>query len=93
MKSHELKVWPTQFRALLAGSKTHEWRRNDRDFAVGDELILEEYDPSETDEPYTGRKLWAIVTWLTEGFGVPPGWCVMSVRIDHETTGPRSGND
>ena len=91
MKSHELKVWPTQFAALLAGTKTHEWRRNDRHFAGGDELILEEYDPAGDDmERYTGRKLWAIVTWLTEGFGVPAGWCCMSVRIEREKTGDKA---
>jgi len=83
MKSHTLKTWPTQFQGVVDRKKLHEWRRNDRDFAAGDELVLVEWDPSVQKE--TGRRVLCIVTWLTVGFGVPEGWCCMSIRPDWRT--------
>jgi Domain of unknown function (DUF3850) len=53
-KTHELKCWPEFFEALLDGSKTAEVRVNDRDFHVGDTLLLREWYPS-PHEVYTGR--------------------------------------
>jgi|TARA_Y100000310_G_scaffold298310_1_gene332146 hypothetical protein len=44
MKTHELKTEPKYFGRLVSGDKTFEIRKNDRDFQVGDELILKEYD-------------------------------------------------
>lgn len=43
---HELKCWPEYFARIGTGQKTFEIRRNDRDFQVGDILILKEYDPA-----------------------------------------------
>ena len=44
MKSHELKTWVGPFEAIWAKQKHHEIRENDRDFKVGDQLILREFD-------------------------------------------------
>jgi hypothetical protein len=43
MTTHELKTWPGPFAAVLSGEKTHEVRKNDRGYAVGDRLLLREY--------------------------------------------------
>ena len=64
---HELKTWPEFFQAMVDGRKQFELRRNDRDFQVGDELLLREWGPinysheenkSQTfgDGAYTGRE-------------------------------------
>lgn len=76
---HELKTWVASYRGVEDGVKTHEWRRDDRDFRVGDVLVLKEYDNIR--EAFTGRETRVEVTWKTEGgtFGVPHGWCVLSV--------------
>lgn len=42
---HKLKCHPKFFLPLKTGDKTLEIRKNDRNFKVGDILILEEWDP------------------------------------------------
>lgn len=41
---HYLKILPEYFQAVRKGIKSFEVRLNDRNFQVGDTLILEEYD-------------------------------------------------
>ncbi len=74
MTIHELKTEPQFFHAIIAGLKTFEIRFNDRNFKVGDELRLREYD---TDH-YTGREIFRIVTYLTD-FMQCEGYVVMSL--------------
>lgn len=47
MTTHELKTWPEPFAAMVDGRKAFEIRRDDRNFAVGDALLLREYEPPE----------------------------------------------
>ncbi len=61
-KEHELKCWPEYFTALVDGTKTFEYRRNDRGFRVGDVLHLREWD-SITGH-YTGREMRRHVTYV-----------------------------
>ncbi len=79
MKQHELKTWPDYFYRVFAGRKRFEVRKNDRDFQIGDTLILKEYDP-ET-KTYTGRELYKEITYILKGgqFGIEEGYCVMSI--------------
>lgn len=44
-KVHYLKTWTSFFKDVKSGIKQFEVRKNDRDFQVGDTLILEEFDP------------------------------------------------
>ncbi len=80
MKWHELKTWPDSFKAVKLGRKTHEVRRNDRDFQVGDVLVLKEYIPEES--TYTRDEIAVEVTYISKGgsFDLPPEMCVMSIR-------------
>ena len=48
---HELKTLPGYFEDVLAGRKSFEVRKNDRDFREGDLLALNEYGK----DGYTGR--------------------------------------
>lgn len=50
---HELKTWPNQFTLVQSGQQKCQVRNCfDRDFAVGDTLLLRKYDPNAS---YTGR--------------------------------------
>jgi hypothetical protein len=82
MKTHELKIWPQFYSAILDSSKTFEARKDDRGFKVGDRLRLREYDPATG--KYTSRELCVYVTHILRDpeFGVKNGWCIMSIRSD-----------
>lgn len=81
MKLHELKCWPEPFEALRSGAKLHEYRRDDRGFAVGDRLLLRRWDPESAS--YSGRAVEVAVTYISRGpgFGIPEGYVVMSVDL------------
>jgi len=82
MMTHDLKTWGEPFQAILDGTKRFEFRKADRQFNVGDTLHLREYDPKT--EKYSGRTLNVRITYvLKEGFGLQPGYCVMSIRRDY----------
>lgn len=84
MKTHHLKTWPEPFFAVAAGTKTHEVRKNDRSFAAGDRLLLQEWRP-EANHPdggsFTGRELLRTISYVTPGgeWGLPADICVLSI--------------
>jgi len=73
--SKELKSWPEFFEPLIAGKKTFDLRRNDRDFNVGDRLRFLEWNP-DTKE-YTGRECERNIVYMIYGLG--PG-CIEPLR-------------
>lgn len=77
MKRHDLKIRSGFFRAIVSGEKTFEIRKNDRNFKVGDMLLLREYE-QET-EDYTGQGLLKKITYITD-FEQKEGYVVMSIR-------------
>lgn len=81
MKIHELKVWKTYYKPLLSGHKKFEVRKNDRDFKVGDILILRPFD--EKKQEYTTQgEFYFNVTYILDGgkFGIEEGVCVMAIE-------------
>lgn len=79
MQIHELKTWTEYFGMVLAGHKNFELRKNDRDFKLGDELILKEFDPK-TNE-YSGKILHRRIDYILHGgqFGLEEGYCILSL--------------
>lgn len=75
---HELKILPTYFRDVLRGNKTFEVRKNDRNFQVGDKLILKEWENGE----YTGNILEKNVTYILDDSSgyVLEGYVVMGIK-------------
>lgn len=80
MKKHELKILPIYFQAQLEGKKNFEIRKNDRNYNVGDLLLLEEYNP-ETQE-FTGREIAVKVTYITD-YQQRDGYVVLGTKPDY----------
>ena len=77
-KCHLVKSDPASFAQVLDFTKRHEVRRDDRDYQVGDRLLLMEWLP----EPgYSGRCIRALITAKTSGgsYGLPADLCVLSI--------------
>lgn len=81
-KVHVLKTWPEHFRAVVEPDpnkrKTVEIRKNDRDFQVGDVLLLKEFIPN-TGE-FTGSETGRLVTHILKGDPwLPEGYVALSI--------------
>ena len=82
---HELKIWPEYFDDVESGEKTFEVRKNDRDFKVGDILLLREYCEGGYPEKtgcYSGRETKKIITYIMQGgqWGIPEGICIIGLQ-------------
>lgn len=81
---HVLKTWPEPFQAVWDGTKTAEFRKNDRGFAKGDTLCLLEYNPDGQFDysRFSGREIIAEVTHIADDprFGIPEGFAMLSFR-------------
>lgn len=77
---HHLKTRVVFFEAILSGAKNFEIRYNDRDFKVGDGLILQEWDDRNPMEEgrYTSREAQRTITYMTD-FQQRPGYVVMGI--------------
>jgi hypothetical protein len=88
MKTHELKTDTSVFYAVMDDEKKFEIRFNDRDFKVGDKLLLRR-------TKYTGAEMkqgkplvfemdiiTVIVTHILESpvYGLQDGWVIMSIK-------------
>ena len=75
MKLHKLKIWPVFFIAVINGKKLFEIRKMDRDYQVGDKILLQEFNHHES--CLTGRECLVRISYiyksndyLKEGYGV-----------------------
>tara|TARA_R110000822_G_scaffold95314_5_gene218057 strand:+ start:5563 stop:5916 length:354 start_codon:yes stop_codon:yes gene_type:complete len=89
MTTHILKTDSKVFQATYNGTKNFEIRMNDRDFKVGDILVLRETEFTGAemclnDKPliYTGRELTKKITYILDGsdYGQSDEWVIMSVQ-------------
>jgi len=78
---HELKCRPEYFARIETGQKTFEIRKNDRDFQVGDILILKEFDPA-VGWPDHGayESIRAEVVYMT-AFAQQDGYVVLGIKV------------
>jgi len=63
MTTHHVKSWSHFFDAIKRGDKRHDLRLNDRDYQVGDLLVLERYDPFAG--CYTGEEYLVEISFIT----------------------------
>lgn len=85
-KVHNLKTDPEVFQAVVDGRKTFEIRFNDRDFKVGDELILLETihsgEQMKQGMPllYSGNELRKTISYVLSGYGLQEGWVILGIK-------------
>ena len=76
---HELKIDPKWFEDVAAYRKNFEIRRYDRDFKVGDTLLLKEWNRGK----YTGRECRREIEYIYEGdgtYGVSEEFCILGLK-------------
>ena len=73
-----LKCWPEFFDSIIRGQKPWEVRKNDRNFQVGDVLLLKEWKPG---VDYTGRSIKVYVELVIDLSAIGcPGYVGMTIR-------------
>ena len=73
---HELKTLPIHFQPVSKGLKRAELRKNDRNFKVGDSLLLWEWSP---EGGYTGRSALRVVTHVADVGAYLEGYALLSM--------------
>ncbi|MGX6979091.1 DUF3850 domain-containing protein [Vagococcus elongatus] len=73
---HQLKVLPDYYQAVIDRRKTFEIRKNDRDFQVGDLVILKEFDGAE----FTKRNAKAQITYICD-YAQSEDYVVFSIKL------------
>jgi len=83
-KMHELKTLPKYFQYVQNGSKNFELRTRDRNYEIGDKLILKEWDK---DIGYTGKEIEKTITYIFFGgaYGLDPKYCILSFESIEST--------
>ena len=76
LRVHNLKIMPEYFRAVTSKAKRFEIRKNDRDYKIGDSLLLQEY----VDDQFTGNEINATVTYMTD-YAQKKGYVVMGIEV------------
>ena len=83
--THDLKTDTKVFQDVLDGNKTFEIRFNDRDFQVGDSVLLKETqftgEQIESGQPliFTGREIHKRISYLLSGYGLQVGWVILGI--------------
>lgn len=84
MKTHNLKTHPDPFDQVWKRKKTAELRLDDRDFRIGDLMILREWKPRA--KRFSGRWVRAeitAITWLGQWIpGVTEPYAMLSFKWD-----------
>lgn len=78
-KIHTLKIMPQYFTAVVENRKTFELRQNDRDYQVGDLLLLKEFFNNE----FTGNEIVREVTYVLKdcpAYGLQSEFCILGIK-------------
>lgn len=79
---HHLKVWPQYFDAIVLHGKRFEVRKADRNYQVGDRLVLNAWDPME--QAYTGHGCNGTINYIMPGgqHGIAEGYAVIGFKLN-----------
>ena len=85
---HELKILSKYFKEVKKDVKTFEIRKNDRNFKVGDVLVLEEYDHNNkwtdlegNEVNYSGKKTVRIINYILSNIdGLDKEYVILGIK-------------
>jgi len=81
---HEIKCNPEFFSRISIGQKTFEIRKNDRDYQVGDTLIIKEFDPKKGwPEHGVYESITAQIVYISTFMQVD-GYCVLGIEVKND---------
>ena len=75
MRKHELKILSQYFYAVLIGNKKFELRKDDRNYQVGDTVVLKHWDG----DAYTGEEITIKIKYILRDcpqYGLMEGYCI-----------------
>lgn len=75
-RAHELKILPQYFNSVIRGDKRAELRKNDRDYQVGDVLILREWTEA---HGYSGMVTAHIISDVCDVGFIAEGYVMLSM--------------
>ena len=79
-KIHLLKCVQPHFDDLKSGEKTYELRKNDRDYQVGDILVLTLFDPETYQYDNCQQILTEITQMLDDQTYLQPGYVALGIK-------------
>lgn len=82
IQTHKVKSWLHLYKAAVQGFKKHDVRFvHERDYQVGDFLLLQEYDQNK--QEYTGNETLMRITYITSNQHVPCALSSSGLTPDH----------
>jgi hypothetical protein len=80
-KVHEVKVYQECYEPIIKGKKNFELRKNDRDYKVGDTLLLKEFNRHTG--RLTGRQTERYITYVLRGgnFTLSSEYVILSIAL------------
>lgn len=85
---HVLKTDQDPFTGIAMGQKTCEFRKNDRNFRVGDGVLLVEFSGDEKRmcgcSGYSGNWIRKRISCITKAYGIPDDFVMLSLESRHE---------
>lgn len=80
---HRIKILPEYYTAVQVGKKNFEVRYNDRNYQIGDTVILQEWEAGRL----TGNQLKRKIEYMYLGedmYGLEKGYCVLGMKQEKE---------
>lgn len=81
---HEVKINKEYFEAVRNNKKRFEIRKDDRNYKIGDMMLLKEIIPTGKDNKmmYTGDEELVKITYKLDGgsYGLEKGYCILSIE-------------
>jgi len=95
LRIHEVKSWPQYFQPVLLGKKIWEYRINDRDYKVGDLILMREwvngdFIRADRETRFTGKWVLAEISSVHGGLpGMAEGYCILNIFVHEVGTNGR----